>query len=203
MLRTVFGLDSVESGRVEVAGAPAVGRAPRSRIRQGLGLLSEDRGGEGLALSMTVADNIVLSDFAPYVRRGLIDLEAQRRAAGEWIGEMKIRTSGPGQRVMGLSGGNQQKVALARLLHQKADILLLDEPTRGVDVVSKVQIYEWIGGLAARGKAVLFVSSYLPELLGVCDRIAVFHRGNLVEARPAAGWDAAALMTAATVGRTT
>ena len=201
MLRTVFGLGPVESGRIEVAGAPAVGRAPWSRIRQGLGLLSEDRGGEGLALSMTVADNITLSDFAPYVRRGLIDLAAQRRRAREWIAEMKIRTDGPGQRVLSLSGGNQQKVALARLLHQKADILLLDEPTRGVDVVSKVQIYELMGGLAARGKAVLFVSSYLPELLGVCDRIVVFHRGNLVEARPAAGWDAAALMAAATVGR--
>lgn len=203
MLRTVFGLDPVESGRVAIGGAPAAGRTPRSRIRQGFGLLSEDRGGEGLALSMTVADNIALSDFNPYVRRGLIDLEAQRRAAREWIGEMKIRTGGPGQRVAGLSGGNQQKVALARLLHQKAEVLLLDEPTRGVDVVSKVQIYEWVGGLAARGKAVLFVSSYLPELLGVCDRIAVFHRGNLVESRPAADWDAAALMSAATVGRTT
>jgi ribose transport system ATP-binding protein len=203
MLRTVFGLDPVESGRVEVGGAPAVGRTPRSRIDQGLGLLSEDRGGEGLAMNMTVADNIALSDFGPYVRRGLIDLDAQRRAARGWIDEMKIRTGGPGQRVASLSGGNQQKVALARLLHQKAEVLLLDEPTRGVDVVSKVQIYEWIGGLAARGRAVLFVSSYLPELLGVCDRIAVFHRGNLVEARPAADWDAAALMAAATVGRTT
>ncbi len=203
MLRTLFGLDPVESGRVEVAGAPAAGRTPRSRIRQGFGLLSEDRGGEGLALSMTVADNIALSDFKPFLRRGLLDLEAQRRAAMGWIGEMKIRTGGPGQRVASLSGGNQQKVALARLLHQKAEVLLLDEPTRGIDVVSKVQIYEWIGGLAARGKAVLFVSSYLPELLGVCDRIAVFHRGHLVEARPAADWDAAALMTAATVGRTT
>lgn len=203
MLRTLFGLDRAESGRVAVKGAPAAAGGPRSRIRQGLGLLSEDRGGEGLALGMTVADNIVLGDFTPYLRRGFIDLEAQRRSAGDWVGEMKIRTSGPEQRVSALSGGNQQKVALARLLHQKAEILLLDEPTRGVDVVSKVQIYEWIGGLAARGKAVLFVSSYLPELLGVCDRVAVFHRGRLVEDRPAAAWDAASLMAAATVGRAT
>ena len=202
MLRTVFGLDPVESGRIEIGGKRAAGRTPRSRIRQGLGLLSEDRGGEGLALNMTVADNIALSDFGPYVRRGLIDLDAQKSAAKGWIREMKIKTGGPGQKVASLSGGNQQKVALARLLHQKAEVLLLDEPTRGVDVVSKVQIYEWIGGLAARGKAVLFVSSYLPELLGVCDRIAVFHRGNCVEARAAADWDAAALMAAATVGRT-
>jgi ribose transport system ATP-binding protein len=202
MLRTLFGLEPLESGRIEIAGKRAGGRTPLSRIGQGLGLLSEDRGGEGLALNMTVADNIALSDFGPYVRRGLIDLDAQKSAVRGWIGEMRIKTGGPGQRVASLSGGNQQKVALARLLHQKAEILLLDEPTRGVDVVSKVQIYEWIGGLASRGKAVLFVSSYLPELLGVCDRIAVFHRGNCVEARPAADWDAAALMAAATVGRT-
>ena len=202
MLRTVFGLERTERGRIAVGGSGAAGRTPRARIGQGLGFLSEDRGGEGLALNMTVADNIALSCFRPYVRRGLIDREAQRDAVRGWIGELKIKAAGPGQKVAGLSGGNQQKVALARLLHQKADVLLLDEPTRGIDVVSKVQIYEWIGGLAARGKAVLFVSSYLPELLGVCDRIAVFHRGSLVADRPAADWDAAGLMAAATVGRT-
>jgi ribose transport system ATP-binding protein len=114
---------------------------------------------------------------------------------------MKIKAKGPAQKVGDLSGGNQQKVALARLLHQKAGILLLDEPTRGIDVVSKAQIYEWIGELAREGKAVLFVSSYLPELLGICDRIAVFHRGGLVESRPAREWDAPGLMAVATVGR--
>jgi len=88
-----------------------------------------------------------------------------------------------------LSGGNQQKVLLARLLHQDADVLLLDEPTRGVDVGSKIEIYDLIGDLAAKGAAVLFVSSYLPELLGVCDRIGVMHRGQLVEIREAADWD--------------
>jgi ribose transport system ATP-binding protein len=114
---------------------------------------------------------------------------------------MKIKTKGPAQKVGDLSGGNQQKVALARLLHQRAEILLLDEPTRGIDVVSKAQIYEWIGELARAGKAVLFVSSYLPELLGICDRIAVFHRGSLVESRPAPEWNAPGLMAAATAGR--
>jgi ribose transport system ATP-binding protein len=91
---------------------------------------------------------------------------------------------------------------LARLLHQNASVLLLDEPTRGIDVVSKSQIYEWIGGLAREGRSILFVSSYLPELLGICDRIAVFHRGILVESRPTSAWDAGTLMAAATVGRT-
>ena len=107
---------------------------------------------------------------------------------------------GPEQPVGELSGGNQQKVALGRLLHQEADVLLLDEPTRGVDVGSKAEIYRLIGELAAQGKAVLFVSSYLPELLGVCDRLAVMARGRLSAARPAAEWTAERVMEMATRG---
>jgi ribose transport system ATP-binding protein len=202
MLRALFGLDEVDGGAIVVSGAPLAGRRPWERIRLGLGLLSEDRQGEGLALAMSVADNMTLSDFAPYRRRGLLIPARQRRAVGDWIGRLNIKSKGPAQRVGDLSGGNQQKVALARLLHQKASVLLLDEPTRGIDVVSKSHIYEWIGGLAREGKSVLFVSSYLPELLGICDRIAVFHRGVLVESRPTSAWDAGSLMAAATVGRT-
>jgi ribose transport system ATP-binding protein len=201
MLRTVFGLDPAESGNIVVAGISSPACPPRTRIRQGIGLLSEDRAGEGLALSMSIADNLTLSRFTPYRKRGFLRPSAQRRAVAGWIREMAIKARGPLQRVLNLSGGNQQKVALARLLHQNASILLLDEPTRGIDVVSKSQIYEWIGRLAAQGKAVLIVSSYLPELIGVCDRIAVFHRGALVDVRDVGAWDAQSLMTAATVGR--
>jgi ribose transport system ATP-binding protein len=202
LMRTLFGLDEAEGGCAVVSGVDLAGRTPWTRIRRGLGLLSEDRQGEGLALSLSVADNMTLSDFAPYRRHGLLRPARQRRAVSDLISKLKIKAKGPGQAVADLSGGNQQKVALARLLHQRASVLLLDEPTRGIDVVSKSQIYEWIGGLAREGKAVLFVSSYFPELLGICDRIAVFHRGVLVESRPTAGWDAAELMAAATVGRT-
>jgi ribose transport system ATP-binding protein len=201
MLRTLFGLDEAECGSIVVSGIEVSGARPWVRIGRGLGLLSEDRQGEGLALSRSVADNMTLSNFSPYLRRGLLRPGRQRRAVAEWIGRMKIKTKGPAQKVGDLSGGNQQKVALARLLHQRAEILLLDEPTRGIDVVSKAQIYEWIGRLAREGKAVLFVSSYLPELVGICDKIAVFHRGSLVESRPTPEWDAPGLMTAATVGR--
>ncbi len=201
LLRTVFGLDAVEGGTAVVSGTELAGKRPWTRIRNGLGLLSEDRQGEGLALGLSVADNMTLSDLAPFRRRGLLGLRRQRQAVADWIGKLKIKAKGPSQKILDLSGGNQQKVALARLLHQKAAVLLLDEPTRGIDVVSKSQIYEWIGGLAREGKAVLFVSSYLPELLGICDRIAVFHRGALVASRPASAWDAAGLMAAATVGR--
>ncbi len=201
LLRTIFGLDEAEAGTIVVSGIELSGRKPWTRIRSGLGLLSEDRQGEGLALGLSVADNMTLSDLSPYRRRGLLKLRRRGKAVADWIGRLKIKAKGPDQKVGDLSGGNQQKVALARLLHQKASVLLLDEPTRGIDVVSKSQIYEWIGGLAREGQAVLFVSSYLPELLGICDRIAVFHRGALVEARPASAWDAAGLMAAATVGR--
>src|SRR5207237_7270541 len=105
------------------------------------------------------------------------------------------------QRVADLSGGNQQKVALARLLHHDVDVLLLDEPTRGIDVASKAQIYRLIGELAARGKAVLMVSSYTPELLGICDRIAVMYRGRLGPARPASEWTEHAIIAAAASGK--
>ena len=112
--------------------------------------------------------------------------------------KLGVRCSGAGQAVGELSGGNQQKVALGRLLHQHADVLLLDEPTRGVDVGSKAEIYRLIGELAAQGKAVLFVSSYLPELLGVCDRLAVMARGRLSPIRPAADWTPERVMAYAT-----
>ena len=116
-------------------------------------------------------------------RRQAQQAETQARAVG-------VRAASMAQPVRTLSGGNQQKVALARLLHQDADVLLLDEPTRGVDIGSKAQIYEAIAAAAARGKAVLFVSSYLPELLGLCDRLAVMSRGRLGDARPVGRLDA-------------
>ena len=200
-LRTLFGLDAVESGRVRVGRDEVLSGGPRQRIRKGIGLLSEDRQGEGLALSRSIADNLTLSFFAPYVRSGFIRNKKQKKAGWEWIGKMKIKATSPDQPVSSLSGGNQQKVALARLLHQNAAVFLLDEPTRGIDIVSKSQIYESMGDLASRGKSLLFVSSYFPELLGVCDRIAVFHRGRLVELRPTTEWNEEALLSVATTGR--
>ena len=141
-LRALFGLDEVEGGAVVVSGAELAGRRPWARIGRGLGLLSEDRQGEGLALNLSVADNMTLSRLAPFRRRGLLRPARQRRSVAGLIDRLKIKAKGPGQPVGALSGGNQQKVALGRLLHQEASVLLLDEPTRGIDVVSKSQIYE-------------------------------------------------------------
>ncbi len=200
-LRAVFGLDLVEGGWIRVGRDEILKGGPRERIRKGLGLLSEDRQGEGLALSRSIADNLTLSFFTPYVRSGFLRVGLQRKAGWEWIRRMKIKSANPGQSVQSLSGGNQQKVALARLLHQNAEVFLLDEPTRGIDIVSKSQIYQWMGELAAQGKSILFVSSYFPELLGVCDRIAVFHRGQLVEVRAGGEWEEEGLLAAATTGK--
>jgi len=178
-LRAIYGLDPVRSGRIRVAGIEDAGRLPHERIRQGVGLLSEDRKLEGLAVDQSIADNLTYGRMEPFSRFGVISPPKRRRIVEEWMARLSIRGRGPHQAVSALSGGNQQKVALARILYWEADVVLLDEPTRGVDVGSKVEIYRLIGDLAVRGKAVVFVSSYLPELLGVCDRIATMHRGEL------------------------
>jgi ribose transport system ATP-binding protein len=184
LLRAVFGLDPVRAGTVKV-GAFVGPASPARRLGQGVGLLSEDRKGEGLATALSIADNLTLSTLDRLGPIGLVSGARQRAATQRWIDELGVRCQGPAQRVGDLSGGNQQKVALARLLHHDVDVLLLDEPTRGIDVGSKAQIYALVDGLALAGKAVLMVSSYLPELLGVCDRVAVMRRGELGPARPA------------------
>jgi ribose transport system ATP-binding protein len=168
-----------------------------------MGLLSEDRKNEGLALGLSIADNLTLTRLEPLGPGPFVVPARQRRAASDWIARVAIRCGGADQAVGELSGGNQQKVALARLLHHDVDVLVLDEPTRGIDVSSKSQIYRIIEDLAAASggrapRAVLMVSSYLPELLGLCDRIAVMQRGRLQPARPAAGLTEHELMLEAT-----
>jgi ribose transport system ATP-binding protein len=184
LLRAIFGLDPVQRGAIKV-GAVVGPASPARRLTQRVGLLSEDRKGEGLATALSIADNLTLSSLERLGSLGFVSDARQLAAAERWIAELGIRCSGGDQRVGELSGGNQQKVALARLLHHDVDVLLLDEPTRGIDVGSKAQIYALIDKLAASGKAVLVVSSYLPELLGICDRIAVMRKGELGPARAA------------------
>src|SRR5262249_45864820 len=166
------------------------------RIGRGVGYLSEERKAEGLAMDLSVADNVTMTKLEACATGGWLDLDAQAEQAEDATRRVGVK-GGPRTRVAALSGGNQQKVALARLLHQGAEIALLDEPTRGVDVGSKAQIYEAIGGLRASGKAVLIVSSYLPELLGVCDRLAVMRKGRLSPARPIAEWTPESILEAA------
>lgn len=202
LLRAVFGLDPVRAGHIVVRAVRSPHATPRQRIAQGIGLLSEDRKAEGLALNQSIADNLTYSRLKPYSLLGWLSLKNRRQAVAGWLGKLNIRAAGAEQAVGELSGGNQQKVALGRLLHQEADVLLLDEPTRGVDIGSKAEIYRLIGELAAQGKAILFVSSYLPELLGVCDTLAVMARGHLSEIRSIKQWKAEEVMAFATGGDT-
>lgn len=185
LLRSVFGLDAVRQGQIRL-GVYTGPASPVRRWMQGAGFLSEDRKGEGLAVSLSVADNVTLSKLKGFGPLGIVLPSRQDRATQRWIERLGIRCRGPRQTVLSLSGGNQQKVALARLLEHDVDVFLLDEPTRGIDVAAKAMIYRLIDSLAtgspAEGrppKAVLMVSSYLPELLGVCDRVAVMCRGKL------------------------
>jgi ribose transport system ATP-binding protein len=199
LVRALFGLERLAAGELQVGGcACPTGEPPARRLRRGLGYLSEDRKGEGLALPMSVADNVTLTRLSTCSRLGVLLGAIQARQAAAAAHELGVRMAGPAQPARELSGGNQQKLALARLLHQDAEVLLLDEPTRGVDVASRAQIYQAIATAAERAQAVLMVSSYLPELLGVCDRIAVMSRGCLSPARPVADWSPASLLEAAT-----
>jgi ribose transport system ATP-binding protein len=194
LLRAIFGLDP-SNGTVEVKGV--VGwRAPHVRLAQGVAMSSEDRKAEGLATSLSIATNITLSRPGHW----LVSRAAEERAAEPWIAKLGIRATSASQRVAELSGGNQQKVALARLLHHGADVLLVDEPTRGIDVEAKTQVYDLIDRAASEGKAVLVVSSYLPELLGICDRIHVMRRGSLGPSHDARGASEHALLREAAVG---
>lgn len=203
-LRALFGLDVVRRGTVRIqsiAGSSlrTACATPAQRIRAGLGLVSEDRKTEGLALRQSIADNLTWSRLTPYLCLGWLNLRTRRRAVQTWLEQLGVRCQSVEQTVGELSGGNQQKVALGRLLHQDADIFLLDEPTRGIDVASKAAIYRLMGELAAQGKGLLFVSSYLPELLGVCDQLAVMTRGQLGPVRPIHEWTPETIMHAATV----
>lgn len=187
-LRALFGLDRVRDGAVVVNGRERTHSNPAARLDDGIGLLSENRKEEGLMLNRSLADNLTATRYAPVARAGFVSARRQRSTAQNWIEKLQVRARDAAQPVGELSGGNQQKIAIGRLLHHDAKIFLLDEPTRGIDVGSKAQIYRLIGQLAAQGKSIVFVSSYLPELLGVCDTIGVMGRGVLSEVKPASAW---------------
>jgi ribose transport system ATP-binding protein len=191
LVRALFGLEPSTSGRIALGGRAlgVHGATPEQRLTQGFGYLSEDRKREGLALPLSIADNVTATRLSAVSSAwGWLDLKRQWAAARSWIDALRIRATDPVQPVRALSGGNQQKVAVGRLLNQDAELLLLDEPTRGIDIGSKAQIYETMARCAAEGKAVLLVSSYLPELFGLCDRLAVMSRGRLSPARPIEEW---------------
>jgi ribose transport system ATP-binding protein len=195
LVRALFGLQRATGGVVRLRGQEL--KTFSWQIQNGFGYLSEDRKGEGLALQLPIADNVTMSRFTTCSRGGWIDRRQQNAQTDDVITRLRIKAPGPRGIVGKLSGGNQQKVALARLLHQDPDILLLDEPARGIDIGSKADIYREIRRLAGEGKGIVMVSSYLPELLAVCDTIAVMTRGRLSPAKPASEWTADSILKAA------
>jgi ribose transport system ATP-binding protein len=204
MLRSIFGLDAVKSGKIKIGAISSKG-SPLWCWENGVGYLSEDRKDEGLALNLSIADNITLSKLRGFGPLNMIVPSRQSKATQRWVDLLDIRCQSTAQSVVNLSGGNQQKTAFSRLLQHDVDILLLDEPTRGIDVAAKAKLYAIIDEIASgtgfyRGKprAVLIISSYLPELLGICDHIAVMARGVLGPARPVSKIDEHQLMLEAT-----
>ncbi len=202
-VRAVFGLHRAADGRLKIEGRPDLKAAyvgPNDALDYGLDLLSEDRKEEGLALKMSVLENLTLSSLRRYARAGFLNLRKEREIGGQWIQTLGVRCRDASQKALELSGGNQQKACIARLLHQDNDVLFLDEPTRGIDIGSKAEIYRLIHELSERGKAIIMISSYLPELQGVCDTLAVMFKGEMSPVRPVEDWSETSIMRFATSG---
>jgi ribose transport system ATP-binding protein len=179
VLRAIHGADPIDAGTIEIYGRPVTIRSPRDSIALGIGLLTEDRKADGLLLQQAVATNVTISRMDEVAPRGVIGTTRERDLVGDYIDRLSIRTPGARTRVRNLSGGNQQKVIFAKWLNARCRILLIDEPTRGVDVGAKREIYALLRDLAARGTAIVMVSSELPEVIGISDHIVVMREGRV------------------------
>ncbi|MEV7470923.1 sugar ABC transporter ATP-binding protein [Streptomyces kronopolitis] len=179
VVRAIFGVDRYDAGTVEIDGKELARGDVRAAMRAGLGLVPEDRKGQGLVLDASLQDNLTLARLDRDTRGGLVDRGTQRREAAAVAAQLKVRMSGLGQSARTLSGGNQQKIVIGKWLLTDTRLLILDEPTRGIDVGAKVEIYQLINELTASGRAVLMISSDLPEVLGMSDRVLVMSQGRL------------------------
>jgi ribose transport system ATP-binding protein len=180
VLRAIHGADPIEAGTIRLFGREVAIRSPRDSIALGIGLLTEDRKADGLLLLQAVGTNMTISRMDDVAPDGVIRTVRERRVVDSYISRLAIRTPSGSTPARNLSGGNQQKVILAKWLNARCRILLIDEPTRGVDVGAKREIYALLRDLAARGTAIVMVSSELPEVIGVSDRIAVMREGRIV-----------------------
>jgi simple sugar transport system ATP-binding protein len=182
LVEAIVGMRPVESGTIFLNGTDITNHSPRAVLDAGLGHIPEDRQRDGLVLSMSVADNLVLNTprRAPFARRGSRNLPAVRENAARLVKDFDIRTTSINEATGSLSGGNQQKVVIAKSLVQNPDVIIFDEPTRGVDVGAIAEIHAEINRLADEGKAVVVISSYLPEVMSLSDRILVARQGKVV-----------------------
>ena len=177
--RLIFGADRPDAGSLELDGEPLAMRSPRDAIRHGICFLTEDRKAQGLVLCHSTRENFGLPNLAHLTRLGFVRRAEERAALGRYTESLRIRMADPEAPVRNLSGGNQQKVVLAKWLESNSEIIIFDEPTRGIDVGAKYEIYLLMNALAAQGKAIVMISSELPEVLGMADRILVMHEGRI------------------------
>ncbi len=177
--RLIFGLDKRDDGEMLVDGAPVDIKTPEDAIRLGIALVPEDRKAQGLIVRWPISENMTLPLLGQFSGHGLIDLRREEAQAGSYVESLDIKTPSVRQRVMYLSGGNQQKVVVAKWLMTDPKVLILDEPTRGIDVAAKAEIYALMSQLARRGIGILLISSELPEVLGMSDRIIVMREGRI------------------------
>ena len=179
LCRVIFGLDPMDSGEVLISGKATRIRSPREAVKAGIALLTEDRQRTGLALRLPIGVNITMANVPGISRMGVLDLAAEARVTAESIARLRIKASSGKQIAGRLSGGNQQKVVIAKWLFRNSNIFLFDEPTRGIDVGAKAEVFEVMDSLARSGAAILMVSSEMPELLQVADRILVMRQGRI------------------------
>jgi len=200
LLRLIFGADRADSGAVHLAGKPVDLASPAKVVRQGIALITEDRKGEGLLLSQPISANLALGNMAKVAQQGLVSGAREAALAERHIKGMRIRCNDGSQPVGELSGGNQQKVVIGRWLERDCQVLLFDEPTRGIDVGAKFEIYGLLAELTRQGKALVVVSSDLRELMLICDRIGVISAGRLEATFDRHDWDQERLLAAAFAG---
>ena len=180
VVRAVFGIDRYDAGRVVLHGQPLRQGDPREALRRGVVLVPEDRRQQGLFMPASIDRNIAVTVLDKIRRRGLIRRRDEREVAQEWSQRLQLKHQGLGQPVDRLSGGNQQKVVLAKWLATDPKLLVIDEPTRGIDVGTKAEVHRLLGELASKGLAILMISSELPEVLGMADRVFVMREGRLM-----------------------
>jgi ribose transport system ATP-binding protein len=197
--RAVFGADPVQSGTIEIKGKPAFIRSPQDAVALGIGYLSEDRKRYGLALGMTIKDNVVLATYDRFERGLFLHAKKVEAATDEYVRKLAIKTPSLEQLLRNLSGGNQQKVVLAKWLIRNSDILIFDEPTRGIDVGAKSEIYHLMNELAQQGKSIIMISSELPEILRMSDRIITMCEGRITGQLDIAGCTQERIMEHATM----
>ncbi len=178
IVRAIGGLDKIDAGTIKIKGEIVNINSPSDAIKLGIGFVSEDRKALGFVPQMTVKENISLSSLQRFSKIGFVNTKEESSLTEEFFGDLKVKASGLGQKLINLSGGNQQKVVIAKVLMSNPKIIILDEPTRGIDIGAKFEIYKLINTLKAKGLAIILISSEMPEILGLCDRILVLSKGK-------------------------